>query len=90
MRVSITSSLMQQCRAPRLVAVTKFKTTKMNFSDFPRKLDPTKITRHIVVVYVKLCLWFSKHGLRVNSVHDQPGYHSLADCNGRQWEILLN
>ena len=29
--VSITSSLMQQCHAARLVAVTKFKTTKINF-----------------------------------------------------------
>ena len=30
-RVSIISSLVQQCHAPGLVAVTKFKTTKMNF-----------------------------------------------------------
>ena len=30
-RVSITSSLVQQCHAPGLVAVTKFKTMKINF-----------------------------------------------------------
>ena len=34
MHVSIISSLVQQCYAPRLVAVTKFKTTKINFEGF--------------------------------------------------------
>ena len=31
MRVSITSLLVQQCHAPGLVTVMKFKTTKINF-----------------------------------------------------------
>ena len=51
MYVSITSSLVQQCHAPGLVAVTKLKPQKLiirAFSDFPRKLDPTKTTRHTV------------------------------------------
>ena len=33
---------------------------------------------------------FSKHALRVNSVHDQPGYPPFTadcSCNGREWEI---
>ena len=41
------------CHAPELIAATKFKTTKIKlgaFSDFPRKLIPTKITRYTVVI----------------------------------------
>ena len=52
--VSITSSLVPGCHAPELIAATKFKTTKIvileAFSDFPRKLIPTKITRYTVHV----------------------------------------
>ena len=49
-----TSSLMQQCHAPRLVALLLSRNLKPRklivraFSDFPRKLDPMKITRHMV------------------------------------------
>ena len=40
-----------QCHAPGLVAVTKFKTTKINFEDlfgFSQKLQPMKIICHTV------------------------------------------
>ena len=46
-RVSITSSLVQQCHAPGLVAVTKFKTIKINFEGLFGL--STIITHHIMV-----------------------------------------
>ena len=50
--VYITSSLVQQCHAPGLVAITKFKTMKINFEGLFRL--STKITRHTVVLHVLL------------------------------------
>ena len=47
----IMSVCMQQCHAPKMIAITKFKTTKINFEGLfglSTKLDPTKITHHTI------------------------------------------
>ena len=52
-RISIT---LVQCHFPVLVAITKFKTTIINFSEFPWKLAPTNITHHTVIT-VYTCMY---------------------------------
>ena len=86
MRVPITSSLVQ-CHAPVLVAVTKFKTTKVNFEGlFGLSM---KITRHTVLKKnlrdrMSLCSYCTKILLVISNLHKKVSKFSANNKEGSE------